>query len=30
MPPITTDAYHDTATTELGDLIASWRSHLVA
>jgi site-specific recombinase XerD len=30
MAPITTDAHHHTATTELDDLIASWRRHLTA
>ncbi len=30
MAPITTDAAHHTATTELDDLLASWRRHLIA
>ncbi len=30
MAPITTDVAHHTATTELDDLIASWRRHLTA
>jgi site-specific recombinase XerD len=30
MAPITTDAPHHTATSELDDLIASWRRHLTA
>ncbi len=30
MAPITTDVAHHTATTELHDLIASWRRHLTA
>jgi hypothetical protein len=30
MTPITFDAAHHTATSELDDLIASWRQHLIA
>jgi hypothetical protein len=30
MQPITTDALHDTGTDALGDLVASWRQHLIA